>query len=85
MLLMCFGRVAGGCYHPRAPSEPCVRLSPHTAQAPGKVSLVGIPADLHPLHVTGRLSEIAKGTRGAPASRAVICFPRFHLIPPVFT
>ena len=42
---------------PLFPSEPRMRLSPHVAQAPGKVSLVGIPTDLHPLHVTGRLSE----------------------------
>ena len=41
------GRIARGCCHPQAPSEPCVRLSPHTAQALGKVSLVGIPANLH--------------------------------------
>ena len=29
-------RVARGCYQPPAPSEPCVRLSPHTAQASKK-------------------------------------------------
>ncbi len=42
---------------PLLPSEPRMRLSPHVAQAPEKVSLVGIPADLHLLHVTSRLSE----------------------------
>jgi hypothetical protein len=39
-------RVAGGCCQPQAPSEPCMRVSPHTAQASEKVSLVGIPASL---------------------------------------
>jgi hypothetical protein len=39
-------RVAGGCYHPQAPSERCVTVSRHTAQASVKVSLVGIPANL---------------------------------------
>jgi len=34
-----------------------MRLSPHTAQASSKVSLVGIPADSHLLHVMNRLSE----------------------------
>ena len=38
------GRVAGGCCQPQAPSEPCVRVSPHTAQASVKASPVEIPA-----------------------------------------
>jgi hypothetical protein len=38
-------RVAEGCCQPQAPSESCVRVSPHTAQAFEKVSLVGIAAN----------------------------------------
>ena len=34
-------RVARGCYQPPAPSEPCVRRSPHTAQASEKASSCG--------------------------------------------
>jgi len=34
-----------GCCQPQAPSESCVRVSPHTAQASEKVSLVGIAAN----------------------------------------
>jgi len=37
-------RVAGGFSQPQAPSEPCVSVSPHTAQASEGVSRVGIPA-----------------------------------------
>ncbi len=45
LLFLLQGRVAGGCCQPQAPEEPCVRVSPHTAQASEKVSLVGIPAN----------------------------------------
>jgi len=50
--LLQIGRVAGGCCQPQAPSERCVRVSPHTAQASEKASLVGIPATITLLHVT---------------------------------
>ena len=36
-------RVAGGCFQPQAPLEPCMRLSPHTARASRKAAPVRQP------------------------------------------
>ena len=57
-------RVAGGCCHPQAPKEPCLRLSPHTGQASIKVSLVGIPANQNLLHVMKLTVRVAQRHAG---------------------
>ena len=62
-------------FRPHSSSEPCMSLSAHMAQAPSKVSLVGIPADLHLLHVTARHSLLSASYSGPPTACLTVSLP----------
>ena len=78
-------RVAGRCCHRPAPSEPCLRLSPHTAQALRMLTLVNTAGHIRddsacPSRLCNMMHVIRRSRRLAPAAGAASCFQRIPVL-----